>query len=48
MPVAYTKNGTPFLEPPYTEAEQMELYRRYNGVAAILRPARPKDAPPAS
>ena len=30
--------GTVYHEPPYTEAEQMELYRRMNGVVAFTRP----------
>ena len=30
--------GTVYHEPPYTEAEQMELYRCMNGVVAFTRP----------
>ena len=30
--------GTVYHEPPYTEAEQMEMYRRMNGVVAFTRP----------
>ena len=46
MPIAYTKKGRPFLEPPYTEAEQQELYRRYGDVKAIVRPRRPSPTSP--
>lgn len=45
MPIAYLKDGTPFLEPPYTEAEQQELYRRYGEVKATVR-SRPKQPQP--
>lgn len=38
MPIAYLKDGTPFLEPPYTEAEQQEIYRRYSEIKATVRP----------
>ena len=34
--------GGVYHEPPYTEAEQMEMYRRMNGVVAFTRPG-PKD-----
>lgn len=37
MPIAYLKDGTPFLEPPYTQAEQDEIYRRYGEIKATLR-----------
>lgn len=48
MPIAYTKNGTPFLEPPYTKAQQDELYQRCGSVAGLARatPPRPKAEPP--
>jgi hypothetical protein len=36
-------NGLYFHEPPYTEEEEAEFYRRTgNGPVAILRPAPPK------
>lgn len=44
MPIAYLKDGTPFLEPPYTEAEQNEIYRRYGEIKATLQPRPEKPA----
>ena len=38
MVVKYDVYGSPYGEPPYTEAEQMEMYRRMNGVVAFTRP----------
>jgi hypothetical protein len=38
MVMKYDVNGFPYGEPPYTEAEQMEMYRRMNGVVAFTRP----------
>ena len=38
MVTKYDIHGYPYGEPPYTEAEQMEMYRRMNGVVAFTRP----------
>ena len=38
MVTKYDIYGNPYGEPPYTEAEQMEMYRRMNGVVAFTRP----------
>ena len=38
MVTKYDINGFPYGEPPYTEAEQMEMYRCMNGVVAFTRP----------
>jgi hypothetical protein len=41
-----TKDGVVYHEPPYTEAEQLELYRRMGGVASTVRRPDPrKDQP---
>lgn len=34
----YDKYGNAFHAPPYTEEEQMEMYRRMDGVVAFTRP----------
>lgn len=34
----YDVNGCPYGEPPYTEAEKTETFRRMNGVAPFTRP----------
>lgn len=39
------KFGTVYHEPPYTKAEEMEIYRRSAGVRAFTRPVGPKTAP---
>jgi hypothetical protein len=36
----YDKYGNAFHEPPYTEEEQMEMYRRMNSVVSFTRPER--------
>jgi hypothetical protein len=45
----YTKTGGIFHEPPYTEEEQLEMYRRMSGVVSFTRrapaAASPKRAP---
>ena len=33
----YDRHGSPYHEPPYTAAEEMELYRRMSGVVAYTR-----------
>ena len=33
----YDRHGNPYHEPPYTAAEEMELYRRMSGVVAYTR-----------
>ena len=38
MVTKYDIYGFAYGEPPYTHAEQMEMYRRMNGVVAFTRP----------
>jgi hypothetical protein len=38
MAKKYDKYGNAFHNPPYTEEEQMEMYRRMNGLVAFTRP----------
>ena len=38
MVIKYDKYGNAYGEPPYTEAEQADMYRRMNGVVAFTRP----------
>ena len=33
----YDRHGSPYHEPPYTAAEEMELYRSMSGVVAYTR-----------
>jgi len=37
MVIKYTAAGSPYQEPPYTAAEEMELYRSMSGVVAYTR-----------
>lgn len=48
MVIAYTNTGGIFHEPPYTEEEEREFYRRTSGVVAFTRRApaeNPKPTP---
>lgn len=38
MVIKYTAAGSPYQEPPYTAAEERELYRQMAGVVAFTRP----------
>ena len=40
-----TDQGTGYHEPPYTAAEEADLYRRMGGVVAFTRPDPKKVAP---
>ena len=44
MVIRYSKSGHPYREPPYTKAEERDLYRRINGapIAVLHPPARAK------
>jgi hypothetical protein len=40
MVTKFTPNGTPHREPPYTEAEEADFYRRVgSGPASVVKPA---------
>ena len=39
MVIAYTNTGGIFHEPPYTEEEQLEMYRQMGGVRSFTRRA---------
>jgi hypothetical protein len=50
MVLKYTPNGIAYHEPPYTEAEEADFYRRVGGgPVSVVRPATvvaPKEKPP--
>jgi hypothetical protein len=41
MVLRYTKKGTPYREPPYTQEELDDLYRRMGNIVAMTRPDPP-------